>query len=104
MVVLHEMAHGLSPTQLGFGKGESASHGRAFCRVFLELVRFAVGREVEVLLKGNFKRFRVKYVRVGQYRPSPQTIAAGIEALRNLRTAAAKRQADRTSQEAQEGV
>jgi len=56
MIVLHEVAH--IAKKLGAG----SHHGRFFARTFLELVEHIIGKEAAKILKGAFKKGRVKYL------------------------------------------
>jgi len=56
MIILHEVAH--IAKKLGAG----SHHGRFFARTFLELVEHVIGREAAKILKGAFKKGRVKYL------------------------------------------
>lgn len=53
-VVLHEIAHVLSPH-------DAAYHGREFCQVYLHLIRLFFGAETEKLLKAGMKKHKCKY-------------------------------------------
>lgn len=54
LVALHELAHCLTPNKY-------ASHGREFCKVFVELVQFGMGKEHSDELKKAFRTHRAKY-------------------------------------------
>jgi len=53
-VVLHEIAHMLTPR-------EAAAHGREFARTYLHLVKLFLGRETEKKLKTAMKKHKCKY-------------------------------------------
>lgn len=63
LVIMHELAHGLT--------SRHAAHGREFCAVYLQLVHHYIGKEEAMLLKAAFRKNRVKYT---QARTSPQQV------------------------------
>ena len=70
IVILHEMAHGLCGNYV-------AAHGREFCRTFLELVRYAMGRPAADELKRLFREHGAKWHKMQPGRkPSPAALAA----------------------------
>ena len=54
-VILHEMAHAVTPPQTGGG------HGRYWCMAYSELIRWEFGKEVSDRLKANFRSLNVRY-------------------------------------------
>jgi len=56
VVILHELAHAITPPSTGGG------HGRYWAKTFLELVHHAMGESEMVLLRDNFKAYKVKYL------------------------------------------
>lgn len=58
-IVLHELAHSISIRK--FGRSTIAGHGREFCGVYLDLVRYVLGKEAGEALKASFKAHGVKY-------------------------------------------
>ena len=61
LIILHEFAHNLQPSW-------SAWHGREFCKIFLELVSFVMGRVAYSLLKAAYQEKRVKWTLPDSYR------------------------------------
>lgn len=53
-VVLHELAHVLTPPPV-------PAHGREFCRTYLHLVRLFFGEETQNKLKAAMKKHKCKY-------------------------------------------
>lgn len=77
-VVLHELAHGIrmpildANTMTGIQqRREVASHGPAFCRAYLLLVRHVLGPEMERTLKFNMKQRKVRF---GKPRKLPSSV------------------------------
>lgn len=60
-VILHEMAHII--VQREYQRSEAAAHGWQFCHVYLELVRYAIGREAADELKAQFRNCKVRYTK-----------------------------------------
>jgi putative metallohydrolase (TIGR04338 family) len=60
-IVLHELAHTISIRK--YGRSAIAPHGRHFCAVYLDLVRFILGKEAADALKASFRDRGVKYRR-----------------------------------------
>lgn len=58
-IVLHEMAHIIVNRE--FWNVDYASHGWRFASVFLDLVRFVMGRDAHDALKASFKEHGVKF-------------------------------------------
>lgn len=58
-IVLHELAHCISMRK--FGRNMIAPHGWEFCLVYMDLVRFVMGREAADLLKASFRQHKVRY-------------------------------------------
>lgn len=56
-VILHEMAHCLSPAGGPYGPG----HGRLWARTYLELVRYALGLKPYEALRDAYRAQRVKF-------------------------------------------
>ena len=78
MIVLHEMSHAI--------KVDDPAHGRDFCRRFLELVWFALGKEDYYVLKHAFKEYGVKFHKKKNY-----TSPVSEKVLVNLRKGREKR-------------
>jgi len=57
-IVLHELAHVIAQRKYGV---YIAGHGRLFCEVYLNLVRFVMGVAAHDLLKASFKEHKVKF-------------------------------------------
>jgi putative metallohydrolase (TIGR04338 family) len=57
-IVLHETAHTLTIRK--YGEGTSA-HGREYAAIYLDLVRFGMGKEAHAALLASFKAHKVKY-------------------------------------------
>jgi putative metallohydrolase (TIGR04338 family) len=57
-LVLHEVAHVIIQRRHG---DRVAAHGREFCAVYLDLVRFGIGVEAHDALKGFFQANRVRF-------------------------------------------
>ena len=55
LVILHELAHEVTPTSAGGG------HGRYWACAFLELVYYEMGEEAYKILRDSFKKNGVKY-------------------------------------------
>ena len=53
IVILHEVAHIISP--------EEPAHGRGFCRLLCDMVQRFIGKQEADTLRGSFKKYRVKY-------------------------------------------
>lgn len=56
--VLHEIAHTIQMRRHGYCV---SSHGREFCAIYLDLVRFCVGGDAYDKLKASFIEHRVKF-------------------------------------------
>jgi hypothetical protein len=96
-VILHELAHllhareqkavrasmALVDSDIFTRKGYTAAHGWRFCMIYLQLVRWFVGKAEHDALKAHFKGLRVRY------RPprvmSPEQRAAAAERLKKVR-------------------
>lgn len=68
--LLHEMAHFLSDRCLrncngvdGLPCRQEAAHGWHFAQIYLALVRHQLGKAVHDVLRGSFRRGRVRYTR-----------------------------------------
>lgn len=72
-VILHEIAHCVTPRESGGG------HGRRWCRAYLDLVRYHLGRSWETKLRQAFLK---KGVKTSTKRP-PNVIGASCAALRS---------------------
>jgi putative metallohydrolase (TIGR04338 family) len=59
LVIIHEMAHIIAHRH--YGECNIAGHGWQFCAVFLDLVRFIMGREAHDALKASFKKHKVRF-------------------------------------------
>ena len=53
-IVLHEISHGLQPSN-------TAAHGREFCNIYLQLVRRFMGDEAWKTLKDSFRKEHVRW-------------------------------------------
>lgn len=78
VVVIHELAHIV--TNRHFGSYGVAAHGWQFCSVFLDLVRFIMGREAHDALKGSFKKYRVKFSKPRARKPLTDEQKAALAA------------------------
>lgn len=84
-VCLHELAHTL--TIRTYGKFV-ASHGREYCSIYLDLVKFAMGKEAHDALIAAFKKHKVKYrLKRGTRTLSSTQRAAAVERLAAARAA-----------------
>jgi hypothetical protein len=66
-VILHELAHNLTPT-------ERAAHGPEFAGVYLELVRYAVGQDAYRAQRASFRAARVRVSREDVPEPSQHRV------------------------------
>ncbi len=66
MIVLHELAHAVSPYREG--------HNRLWARTFVELVGFRMGPEMKKALTAAFRRHNIKVNPVRQVTASPEQI------------------------------
>lgn len=57
-IILHEIAHGATGLK---HREPVAAHGREFCAVYLELVRYWIGKEAHDALREQFKQHKVPY-------------------------------------------
>lgn len=57
-IVLHEAAHSVTDRKYG---PESSAHGREYAAVYLDLIRFGLGKEAHAALLASFKQHKVKY-------------------------------------------
>ena len=57
-IVLHEFAHSLTQRKYGHGV---AGHGREYASIYLDLVRFGMGKEAHATLLASFKEHKVRY-------------------------------------------
>ena len=83
LTILHELAHVI--TQRKYGETVQA-HGREYCAIYLDLVRFALGKKEHDELVAGFKRAKVKY------RPK-RTMTEEARAAASKRLAAARAEA-----------
>ncbi len=60
-IVLHEMAHCIACRR--YGRYNIAAHGREFAAVYVDLVRYMLGKEAADTLKASFREHRVKFRR-----------------------------------------
>lgn len=58
-IVLHELAHVI--TEREYGILNTAWHGREYCEILLDLVRFMLGRDQHDELKRRYKELGVKF-------------------------------------------
>ena len=56
-IVVHEIAHIMTNRHFG----DVAGHGWEYCSVFLDLVRYTMGKEAYMALKQSFKEHKVKF-------------------------------------------
>jgi putative metallohydrolase (TIGR04338 family) len=63
-IVLHEMAHCIACRK--YGRYNIAAHGREYAAVYIDLVRFMLGKEAGDALKAAFRDRRVKYRRTAR--------------------------------------
>lgn len=54
VTILHEISHAVNPPDAGGG------HGRRFCRIYLDLIGFKLGRDWEDILRKSFQQHGVK--------------------------------------------
>jgi len=84
LAVIHEMAHII--THRHYGERNVAGHGWQFCAVFLDLVRFIMGKETHAELKASFKTHKVRFIEPRKRAPlSPERraeLAARLAAAR----------------------
>ena len=59
VVVLHEIAHGI--TEYEFGVNKTAWHGREFAKIFASLVQHYMGTEAGQELRTSYRKHRVKW-------------------------------------------
>lgn len=91
LIVIHELAHIVAHRHY---RGSSiASHGWQFCAIYLDLVRFIMGREAHDALKASFKAHKVRFTQPRTRAPmSPERkaeLAARLAAARAAKAAAA---------------
>lgn len=55
-IVCHEMAHELNVSG-------GASHGWQFCAIYIDIVRWVIGKEAAEALKASFKRNKVRFTK-----------------------------------------
>jgi putative metallohydrolase (TIGR04338 family) len=67
LVIIHEMAHIVANRH--YGERHIAGHGWQFCSVFLDLVRFIMGREAHDALKASFKKHKVRFTKPRERKP-----------------------------------
>lgn len=67
-IVLHEMSHCIACRM--YGRYNIAAHGREYAAIYLDLVRFMLGKDAADALKASFRTHRVKWRKIG--RASPQ--------------------------------
>lgn len=73
-IVVHEMAHIVTHRQYGH---RVAGHGWEYASVFLDLVRFIMGKEAHDALKQSFKDNKVRFTKPRTRKPlSPEAKAA----------------------------
>lgn len=63
LIVIHEIAHIVTNRHYGDKRSGVAGHGWQFCAVFLDLVRFIMGREAHDALKASFKAHKVRFTK-----------------------------------------
>lgn len=61
LIVIHEVAHIVTNRHYGDKRSGVAGHGWQFCAVFLDLVRFIMGKEAHDALKASFKEHKVRF-------------------------------------------
>jgi putative metallohydrolase (TIGR04338 family) len=79
LVVLHEVAHCLTPERY-------AAHGPEYAGVFLSLVRRRLGPGAAQVLEDAFARHRVRWVTTAVARPALGVVGRGGSAARRSRT------------------
>jgi len=80
MIILHELAHCLNVT--GHDSRYHVAHGRRYCRIYLSLVKHAMGTDRARELRQRFKQYKVKYS-LGRRLTSAQREAARQRCLKN---------------------
>jgi putative metallohydrolase (TIGR04338 family) len=60
-IVLHELSHCIACRR--YGRYNIAAHGREFAAVYVDLVRYIIGKEAADALKASFREHRVKFRR-----------------------------------------
>jgi len=70
-VACHELAHVIIGRH--YPRDNVQSHGREYCKVYLDLVRFGIGAEAEEALKQSFRRHRVKFTKATTRAVAPMT-------------------------------
>ncbi len=67
LVILHELAHGLTDLARGYSRGYDsgeagwAPHGWQFCEIYLDIVRHFMGAAAGEKLRRSFREHRVRY-------------------------------------------
>lgn len=88
-IVLHEVAHVINYRH---SDTDVAGHGWEFCAVFLDLVRFIMGREAHDALKQSFKDHKVRFTKPRTRKPlTPEqraVLAARLAAARAAKATA----------------
>lgn len=84
-VILHELAHTVMHRE---GYEDDPAHGWRFCRTYLLLVLYALGREAHDDLKAAFKANRIRFTEPRKRKPlSPERRAELAERLAKARAA-----------------
>lgn len=60
-VILHELAHCLTPNWHKEGGHIVQSHGREFCETYLKLIGHGIGPNTQKRLRDSFRKHKVKY-------------------------------------------
>lgn len=87
-IVLHEFAHSLAARK--YGRREVAAHGREFASIYLDLVRFAMGKAAHDALVASFKAHRVRYRLPGGKAQPVHTRRATVKAIPKVKPKAPK--------------
>jgi putative metallohydrolase (TIGR04338 family) len=81
-VVLHELAHCLTPSRSQEAGHILQSHGREFCAIYLKLIGHGIGPKTQKALRDSFRQHKVKYL--PKKRLSPEQLNALKERGRRL--------------------
>ena len=85
LMIIHEVAHLMTNRLHGLN---TAGHGWQFCSIYLDLVRFILGKEAHAALKASFKAHKVKFKKPQTRAPlSPEQKALLAECLAAAREA-----------------
>lgn len=60
-IILHELAHVIQQRWERKNREHTAHHCWLFCKIYLDLVRYVLGKEAADALKASFRKNKVKY-------------------------------------------